>query len=189
MKLIVGLGNPGTEYQRTRHNIAWLALDVFAQAVNASEFREKKEFRALIAEARVNDEKVLLIKPLTYMNLSGEAVGAIQQYYKLSPSDVLIIQDEMDFAPGIFALLAKGSAAGHNGIISLHQHLQTTDVNRLRIGIGRPTPPMKKEDYVLGRFTDAEQDLMQPVISKIPDMIEQWIMQGVDKTMNTWNGV
>lgn len=189
MKLVVGLGNPGTTYQRTRHNIAWLALDVFAEAYHASAFQEKKEFHALIAEARVHEEKILLVKPTTYMNASGNAVRALMNYFHCSSNDVLIIQDEMDFAPGVFALLAKGSPAGHNGITSIHEQLQTTNVNRLRIGIGRPVAPIKKEDYVLGRFTEAELDQLQPVLKHIPDIIEHWITQGVDKTMNAWNGV
>lgn len=189
MKLIVGLGNPGTEYQRTRHNIGWQALDMLATALDAGSFQDKKEFRSLISETRFENEKIFLVKPLTYMNASGEAVRAIQQYYKLVPSDLLILQDEMDFAPGSFALLAKGGAAGHNGISSLQQHLGTTELQRVRIGIGRPVPPLKKEDYVLGRFTNEEEERIQSVLKTLQDVVKDWIRHGVDKTMNTWNGV
>lgn len=189
MKLIVGLGNPGTDYQRTRHNIGWQVLDFLVTAFDGGVFHDKKEFHALMSEARLNAEKIFFVKPTTYMNASGDCVLAIKQFYKLATADVLIIQDEMDFAPGTFALLAKGGPAGHNGISSIHERLGSTEIHRLRIGIGRALLPMTKEDYVLGRFPNEEADKIQQVMQKLPDVVQDWINHGVDKTMNTWNGV
>lgn len=188
MKLIVGLGNPGRQYQGTRHNVGWRLLELFADDCRANTWSESK-FQGLLAEAFVDHEKVLLLKPTTYMNASGESVAATRNYFKIDLEDILVIQDEMDFAPGSFALLAKGGPAGHNGVTSIQELLHTTEIHRLRIGIGRPTPPMKKEDYVLGHFSEAEEEVIQKCFPQMINAVKDWVLHGIDKSMNTWNGV
>ena len=189
MKLIAGLGNPGISYQETRHNVGWRALDLLVNHYQAGSFHEQKVFQGLLAEGRIGSEKILFLKPLTFMNASGESLIAVKQFYKFDLNDILIFQDEMDFAPGTLALLAEGGAAGHNGIQSIQDRLGTKQLHRVRIGIGHPIPPQAKEDYVLGRCSDEEEDLMKTAFGHIPRMVEDWVMQGIDKTPKTWNGV
>src|SRR5689334_6786030 len=135
MKLIVGLGNPGKEYAGTRHNIGFRILDALAE----SPFKDESKFKSEISEMRVGSEKVILAKPTTFMNNSGEAVQALKSFYKLEDGDILVIQDEMDYMPGVFAFSFGNGPAGHNGIASIQEMLATRDFARLRIGIGRPS--------------------------------------------------
>ena len=188
MKLIVGLGNHGKKYEQTRHNIGWDVVSFLAKTENAA-FHKKDAFKCELAETRLTDEKVLLAHPLTYMNASGEAVALLKNYYKLTVSDILIVQDEMDFIVGKFAFLKKGGPAGHNGLISIQEQLATTDIARLRIGIGRPTPPVSAEAYVLQLFHPQEQSTLKKLFPKLEDALKDWAIHGIDKTMNTWNGV
>ncbi len=173
MKLVVGLGNIGREYENTRHNIGWDAVEALAGSLGV-EFSESRDFHARVAQVRIGSEKVFLALPTTFMNLSGEAVRALVDYYHIATSDILIVQDEMDYSVGKWAYLKNGSSAGHNGIASIHEALGTQAVTRLRIGIGRPTPPIAKETYVLSRFTAEEErvlqhDIIPPVIQSIQD--------------------
>jgi PTH1 family peptidyl-tRNA hydrolase len=188
MKLLLGLGNYGREYAHTRHNAGWDAVTRLAKSLGA-EFREQETFRAELADARVNNEKVLFCLPQTYMNRSGDAALALFQFYKLSLSDLLIVHDEMDFAMGKFAFTKSGGAAGHNGVASIQERLGTHTINRLRLGIGRPVPPLKKEDYVLQRFTADEENILQEVYPKAENALTDWVSFGIDKAMNSWNGV
>lgn len=189
MKLIVGLGNPGKEYARTRHNIGWMLLDLLAEKMSASAFHKQTAFHAEIAEARVGTEKVLLVKPTTYMNNSGEAVSALVSYYHLTPADVLIIQDEMDYPLGKFAFAASGGAAGHNGIGSIHTLLGTKEIGRLRLGIGRPVGQIKSQNYVLEAFTETERETIAVSFAHATKAVQDWIEQGLTRAMNSWNGV
>lgn len=189
MKLIVGLGNPGKEYEKTRHNIGAELLFAFGERHHAPTFKLQKSFKAEISELRINNEKVLLAFPTTYMNLSGDAVHAIAQFYKISTQDILILHDEMDVELGKAKFTAKGGAAGHNGISSIHERFTTQEISRLRIGINRPKPPIKVEDYVLQRFTNQETELLAKRGKDFLDAIESWVSQGLTKTMNVWNGV
>ncbi len=184
MKLIVGLGNPGKEYDGTRHNIGFAVLDAFAK----SPFRKETKFKAEISELRLGNEKVLLAKPTTFMNLSGEAVQALKAFYKLENSDILIVHDEMDFAPGAFQFSIGSGPAGHNGVESIQERLGTKDVARLRIGIGRPAVGTK-EDFVLTKFGKEESKLIKEVLKKTTEAVGMWTEQGLTKTMNVWNGV
>jgi PTH1 family peptidyl-tRNA hydrolase len=148
MKIIVGLGNPGSEYDGTRHNAGFLALDKLALAHGFSWTKDAKR-KAMTAKGTIDGADVLLAKPLTYMNDSGEAVQSLLTFYKGEPKDLLIVHDEMDFETGRIAFLADGGHAGHNGVRDIQERLGRKDIPRIRIGIGRPMEPIAKEDWVL----------------------------------------
>lgn len=189
MKIIVGLGNPGKDYAKTRHNIGWMLLDVLTETLKATTFRKQSAFQAEIAEAHVESEKILLVKPTTYMNRSGEAVSALLSYYHLHTNDFLVVQDEMDFPLGKMAFSASGGAAGHNGIGSIHTALGTKELNRLRLGIDRPQGQIKSEDYVLQTFSAEEQKVLRETLTRASKATMDWISLGLTRTMNSWNGV
>lgn len=186
MKLIVGLGNPGREYDHTRHNIGWDAVTALAEKLSTS-FQEKSRFQSEIAEGRLNEEKILLIRPLTFMNRSGEAVEAILSFYKIDLADVLIVHDEMDYALGRLAFCAQAGPAGHNGIRSVQERLGTETISRLRLGIERPAGQLPKEDYVLQPFSTDEEDLVKEVLKQSITAMEEWVERGISKAMNKWN--
>jgi PTH1 family peptidyl-tRNA hydrolase len=187
MKLVVGLGNPGKEYAGTRHNVGFEIVDALANSLETS-FKSAKEFKAEIAEARSGSEKILLAKPTTYMNLSGDAVRAIASFYKIPTENILIIQDEMDYAVGDFAFTQENGPAGHNGIESIQQALGTKKIGRLRVGVGRPTVEAK-EDYVLGRFSKEDLQKFGSISGDVQSALKDWVACGLTKAMNTWNGV
>ena len=184
MKLIVGLGNPGVEYEQTRHNAGFLTVDLLEAALpEATGWSLKKDFHALVAEGRIEQGKILLAKPQTYMNASGDAVQAIAAFYKIPLENILIVHDELDLLPGGLAFLATGGHAGHNGIASIQERLNTQTVQRLRIGIGRPAPPQTAEHWVLGGMEQATRD----TCAKATEAAMAWAMLGIDAAMNTWN--
>jgi peptidyl-tRNA hydrolase, PTH1 family len=164
MKLFVGLGNPGSAHARQRHNVGFMAVDAIAAAHGFGPWRAK--FRGEIAEGRLGAERVLLLKPGTYMNLSGEAVRAALQFYKLEPGDVVVFHDELDLAPGRVRVKAGGGTAGHNGLRSLGAHLGP-DFVRVRIGIGHPGDKRVVSNYVLGDFAKAEADWLDPLLKTL----------------------
>lgn len=186
MKLIVGLGNPGKKYERTRHNAGFDAVDALAKA-SGLEGKEQAKHNAWIAKGAVGDVPVLLAKPTTYMNESGSAVQALLSYYKVAPEDLLIIQDDMDLLPSRMAFLAKGGAAGHNGIADIQERLGSDGIARLRIGIGRPTGQMAKEDWVLGTPDAEERTLIDGAVQNAAKAATEWITSGLNKAMNIWN--
>jgi peptidyl-tRNA hydrolase, PTH1 family len=146
MKLIIGLGNPGNEYATSRHNAGFMVVETLADGAT---WASMPKLRADIAKIKTSfflGQTILLAKPTTFMNLSGEALRAISSYYKIAPEDILVIHDEMDLSPGSLAFLAKGGPAGHNGIISIHEQMGRTDIARLRLGVGRPAPPIAHRD-------------------------------------------
>ena len=153
MKLIVGLGNPGKEYEHTRHNAGFLALDSVREALGFELFKEDKKMSAERSEGKVGTEKVLLVKPNTFMNDSGTAIQALLNFYKLSPKDILLIHDELDIAPGSYKLATSSRPAGHNGVQDIFEKLGTQDIVRIRLGIGRPADVLgvciPGHDYVL----------------------------------------
>ncbi|HVM90907.1 MAG TPA: aminoacyl-tRNA hydrolase [Verrucomicrobiae bacterium] len=187
MKLIVGLGNHGDEYAGTRHNAGWDAVRVAAKELGASDFKIKKDFKAAIAETNVEGQKVLFALPQTYMNLSGDAVQAIKTFYKLSNEDILIIHDEMDYAPGTIAFAANAGPAGNNGVASVQERLGTKRIARLRIGIGRGTHDSK--DWVLSRFSKEDAKAIAARREDMVHAITDWITRGLTQSMNTWNAV
>ncbi len=163
MKLFVGLGNPGEKYRRNRHNIGFMVLDHLAGG-GFSPWKAK--FQGRIAEGRIGAEKVVLLKPETFMNLSGQAVGEAMRYYKLTPDDITVFHDELDLAPGKIKLKTGGGHAGHNGLRSLHQHIGP-DYTRLRIGIGHPGHKDKVARYVLHDFAKSDSDWIDPLLQGI----------------------
>lgn len=197
MKLIVGLGNPGSEYVGTRHNVGFDVLDAVAERlgwVRPGEFDRmaKSAFDGLCVDGMLNlsaggVEKCLLLKPLTYMNVSGRAVRAAMDFFKLTPPEVLIVVDELALPCGTIRLKPDGRANGHNGLKSIEQTLGTDRYPRLRIGIDPPPPPMAGRDYVLGRFTPDQKPLVGKAVAKAAGCVATWADAGIVKAMNQFN--
>lgn len=183
MKLIIGLGNPGKQYARTRHNAGWMALDLLAEKFGVF-WASEQDFKAQIAKHFVGDERVILARPQTFMNLSGQAVAALMNFYKTDINDLLIVHDDLDYPPGKMVFMPQGGAAGHNGISSIFEKLGRKDFARLRIGIGRPeNKEIKIEDWVLGGLNlETEKKILEA-----PEAIEDWITLGLQKAMTKWN--
>lgn len=185
MKLIVGLGNPGREYELTRHNIGFMAIDELAKRWNIS--LNEQKFKGVFGVGFVNGEKVILLKPLTYMNLSGESIRPLMDYYKIDVEDFVVMYDDLDIPVGKLRLRMKGSAGGHNGVKSMISHLGTQEFQRIRMGIDRPKNGMKVVDYVLGRFTSEEIPDVNHSIEKAADACEEWLNKPFLQIMNTFN--
>lgn len=189
-QLIVGLGNPGAKYDQTRHNIGFAAIDKLAQTWRIS-LSENRKFQGQFGEGRAGSQKIRLLKPLTFMNLSGQSIRAVIDWYKLPPESVLVIYDEMDLPLGKIRLRLSGSAAGHNGMKSTIAHLGTQNFPRLRIGIGNPKPPDALEkntiNHVLGRFSKAESQVLTEVLQLTVEAIDLSLRQGIAKAMSLYN--
>lgn len=174
MQLFVGLGNPGPDYQDNRHNIGFMALDRIADHAKASPFRSK--FQGTIADVRLGDEKVLLLKPMTFMNKSGQAIGEAMRFYKISPQSVYVFYDELDLAPFKVKVRLGGGAAGHNGIRSAMAHIGP-DFHRVRLGIGHPGDKARVNSYVLGDFAKAELDPLNALLDAVAGQ-SSWLAAG-----------
>jgi PTH1 family peptidyl-tRNA hydrolase len=185
MKLIVGLGNPGLQYAATRHNIGFEAIDSIAEAHGIP--IERNKFKALIGEGTIKGEKVILMKPQTYMNLSGEALRKCMDWNKLTKEDIVVIYDDVALEVGQLRLRKTGSAGGHNGIKSIISHLGSQDFMRVKVGVGEKPPGWDLANYVLGRFTEAEMKLICPKLNDVVKAIEVLVDQGIDKAMNEYN--
>ena len=185
MKAIVGLGNPGAQYKGTRHNVGFAVLDELARRASV-EF-ESAPADALMARWRRTDEPVLLVKPLTYMNLSGQAVGELSRYFKIEPVDLLIVVDEVQLPLGKLRARARGSAGGHNGLKSVIAHLGD-NYGRLRLGVGRGDSRRDLADHVLARFDKDEAADAERMISRAADAAETFITSGIAAVMNQFNG-
>lgn len=185
-KLIVGLGNPGKEYERTRHNIGFLILDAFARIHGIT--IGKRDYRGLLGDGRVGDTRVFLLKPQTFMNLSGESVAAFLRQKPLALSDILIVTDDIALPLAKLRLRPGGSAGGHNGLKSLISHLHSPEFPRLRFGVGAPRDPSVQIDYVLGTFSKREQDEVEEGIEHAVAAIETWLAEGITPAMNKYNG-
>ncbi|MBI4327144.1 MAG: aminoacyl-tRNA hydrolase [Chloroflexi bacterium] len=187
--LIVGLGNPGAEYAATRHNVGFLAVERLAGRWGARWNWEDK-FEARVAKAELDDRKVWLCEPQTYMNSSGMTVGALCAYFKLSLSRLLVVVDDADLPFGEIRLRASGSSGGHHGLESIEQQLASCHYARLRIGIGRADSGARQiKDYVLSRFKPDQSELLDKTLNRVADQIECWLAAGVKKAMNDFNGV
>ena len=185
MKMIVGLGNPGNEYAGTRHNVGWMLVDALAEHLGINEWRSRE--KGMVAEGRIGSEKILLVKPLTYMNNSGECVGPLMRWYKLEPEDIMAAHDDMDIPIGTIGIRKKGSAGGHNGIKSLLSHIGSENFGRLRIGIGRPQPGWSVINHVLAKFNDQEQEKIGDAIKQLIPAVECMVLEGPDMAMNKFN--
>jgi peptidyl-tRNA hydrolase, PTH1 family len=185
MKLIAGLGNPGTQYDRTRHNAGFMAVDLFAQKHGAANFRVAHE--SFLADVLLNGEKILLLKPQTYMNLSGRAIASAMQFYKLSVDDLLVISDDVALPVGTIRLRASGSAGGHNGLKDIELATGTQNYARLRIGVDAPGQ-VRQKDYVLGMFTADQKPKLDAALKLSADAMSLWAEKGITAAMNKYNG-
>jgi len=186
--LIVGLGNPGAEYARTRHNAGFLLTDQLAALWRVNWGLEKK-FQARIARSDRNERRLLLCQPQTYMNSSGDAVGAVKSFYRVDLARLLVVVDDADLPLGEIRLRPSGSPGGHHGLESIERALGSRDYARLRIGIGRQRGEREITDYVLGRFSSTELTLLDKVLSVASRQAETWVEAGVQKAMNQFNGM
>lgn len=190
-KLIVGLGNPGPEYARGRHNAGFQVLDVLAERHDIGFDRYQKRARLGIGQvtpAGASPQRVLLAKPMTYMNVSGESVGALAGFYRVAPADVLVVFDDLDLPVGRIRLRPSGGSGGQKGIQSIIKALGTDEFPRLRVGIGRPPGQMDPAAYVLQPFTPAQEKEMSFARLRAADAIEAWLSLGIDAAMNQFNG-
>ncbi len=186
--LIVGLGNPGAQYSRTRHNAGFLLVEKLASRWGAG-WSEEKKFNARVAMVRRAGQRVWLCQPQTFMNLSGAAVKPLVDFYQLPLARVLLAVDDADLALGALRLRPEGSSGGHHGLESIEQHLGSRATARLRIGIGRADGVREISNYVLGRFEPVESVLLDKVLTVATDQVECWLDAGIAKAMNQYNGV
>lgn len=185
MKIIAGLGNPGAEYTQTKHNVGFMLLDALAERLNAPAWKE--DFFSAITEVRIGGEKVFLVKPLTYMNNSGEALGPMLSYYKMDADDLVVVHDDMDIPAGTVRIRKKGSSGGHNGIKSILAHVGSEDFARVRIGIGRPSAGWTVINHVLAPFSQEDAPKIRAAIDYLLPAVECIVMDGVDLAMNKYN--
>lgn len=185
MKLIAGLGNVGEKYCFTRHNAGFMVVDRIAIVNNAS-FKEDKKLKCFIAKYKYSNEDVLLIKPTTFMNLSGDAVQLVMNYYKIDIEDVLVIYDDLSLELGKMRFRPNGSDGGHNGIKSVIKCVGTQNIPRLKIGIG-PQPPIPAEQFVLQNFYKSQLEELKPVLKSCADAIEYYLDNGMQKAQNLYN--
>src|SRR4051794_40006488 len=186
MKLVVGLGNPGPKYTGTRHNIGFDVVDYLAAAPGVGRWRSR--FEAQVTEAVEGVEQVLLMKPETFMNLSGRAVRAAIDFYKVPVADLLVVCDDIALPLGKLRARAKGSDGGQKGLRSIQEHLGTPDYPRLRIGVGSPGEHLDAADHVLSRFKPAERKPVEEAVAQAAQAILLWVRQGIDVCMNRVNG-
>jgi PTH1 family peptidyl-tRNA hydrolase len=182
--MIVGLGNPGKEYERTRHNVGFEVVDAFARQYGIEV--KKKKFGGIVGDGMIGDTKILLVKPQQYMNLSGQVVATAIGFYRLSIDNLIIVTDDMALEPGRIRLRGKGSAGGHNGLSDIKNKLGTLDYARLRIGIGKSEYIIAR-DYVLGRPTSGERVLIDEAVDRTKEALFCWVNEGIDSAMNKYN--
>lgn len=184
MKVVVGLGNPGREYAGTRHNVGYAVADLLAQGPRAGRFQSR--FQAQVAELIEDADKLLLVKPETYMNLSGRCVRQLIDFYQLPIDQLLVVCDDINLPLGKLRFRARGSHGGHNGLRSIQEHLATTEYSRLRIGVERPADDAI--DHVLGRFRPSERPVIEEAIATAAQAVAVWTTQGIEECMNRYNG-
>lgn len=187
MKLIAGLGNPGSEYVATKHNVGFMLVDALAKQIGTENWKTKQD--ALVAEAHIGAEKVLLVKPLTYMNDSGRAIGPLLSWYKMPPEDLVVLHDDMDIPVGAVRLRKKGSAGGHNGMKSILYHVQEENFPRVRVGIGRPPQGWTVIRHVLSPFSAEDRPRIEAAIEYLVPAVMCIVTDGVDLAMNRFNPV
>lgn len=185
MKIFVGLGNPTPEYAATKHNVGFMLADRLADKLSADNWREK--FNAFVAESFFDGEKVLIVKPQTFMNLSGEAVAPIVNFYKIDVENLVVAHDDMDLPLGMIRLRPKGSGGGHHGVESIIQHLGTQNFPRIRIGVGRPPKNWTVNHHVLSPFTQDDADKISAAIEELVPAVLCIFSEGINNAMNKFN--
>ena len=185
MKLIVGLGNPGKEYTKTRHNVGFMVIDELITQENLN-LSTKTKFKGALSQATIGNESVILLKPLTYMNLSGESVLAVKNFYNIDINDILVIYDDLDLPVGKIRIKQKGSSGGHKGMKSIIACLNSSDFPRLKIGIDKEEL-IPVTQYVLTKFSKAQKKLIDEAIEKSINAVHDWIKHGVNYAMNNYN--
>ncbi|MBP0020356.1 MAG: aminoacyl-tRNA hydrolase [Cyanobacteria bacterium SBLK] len=187
-QFLVGLGNPGTKYEKTRHNIGFDLLDRLAELWQIS-WQENRRFKGYFTEGRAaGNQKIYLLKPTTYMNRSGESIRAVMDWYKLEPESLLVVYDDMDLAVGRLRIRLSGSAGGHNGIKSAIAHVGGQNFPRLRIGIGKTNLDRETVSHVLGKFTPEEKPIVSEAMELAISAIEMGLKEGLEKAMSLYNG-
>lgn len=186
--LIVGLGNPGAEYAQTRHNAGFMLVDLLAKRRQA-DWNNERKFQSQVAKAELDTRRVLLAKPQTFMNASGEAVRALMEFYQLPRTHLMVAVDDADLPLGEIRLRPGGSSGGHHGLESIEAHLGVREFARLRLGIGRKAGAREITGHVLGRLGAAELAVMEKVLARAADQVECWLQHGLQKAMSQFNGV
>ena len=184
MKLIVGLGNPGREYENTRHNIGFMCLDQYVTTNKLDNYKEK--FNGLYTKFLYNNEQIILLKPLSYMNLSGTVVRKYIDYFKINPQDILVIHDDLDMPTGKIKLKSNSSSGGHNGIKNIIEEIKTQNFSHLKIGISKDNRYDVK-DYVLGKFTTEEQEIINSILKTTDSIINDYLTIDFEKLMSKYN--
>jgi PTH1 family peptidyl-tRNA hydrolase len=185
--LVVGLGNPGREYQDTRHNVGFQCADALANAYGLS-FEQKKRSKAKIADGLIAGCRVVIAKPQAFMNLSGGSVQGLAAFYKIPPERILVIYDDLDLPPGTLRIRSKGGSGGHKGMTDIIRRLGTQDFPRIRFGIGRPPGRMDPAAFVLRRFDDDDVPLVEQTVERAVKAVETWLTDNIDIAMNRYNG-
>ena len=186
MYVVVGLGNPGSKYDGTRHNVGFDVIDILAKRHNVK--INKIKFKSVYGESNIGNEKVMFVKPQTFMNRSGESVFEISNFFKVPLENIIVIVDDIDIGLGTLRIRSKGSAGSHNGMKSIIYLLKKDSFPRVKIGVGKPEAGRDLADFVLGRFNKEEQTIMDEALNKAADSIECLIKEGIDSSMNKYNG-
>ncbi len=186
MRVVVGLGNPGARYARTRHNVGFDVVDALAER-HRVELKEKR-FKGILGKGRIGSEVVWLCKPQTFMNLSGDCVGPLAGFFKVSPEDIVVVHDDLDLPHAVVRAKLGGGHGGHNGLRDLSKKLPSADYLRVRVGVGRPDGPMDPAAWVLARWTPDQDRLVPALIERAADVVEDVVGRGVKEAMNRWNG-
>ncbi|MGH7855142.1 MAG: aminoacyl-tRNA hydrolase [Candidatus Binatia bacterium] len=185
MKLIVGLGNPGSSYERTRHNLGFLVIDRLAAQLGIS--LGKRVCDALVGEGAIESEKIVLAKPQTYMNRSGESAAALGREYGIGPEDLIVVNDDLDLPFGRIRIRPGGSAGGHRGLVSIMENLSGAEFHRVRIGVGRPPEGMEPAEYVLEPFDSAELEGLGEVVARAAESVSCLVRDGIERAMASYN--
>lgn len=186
MKLVVGLGNPTARYDKTRHNVGFEVIDALADKYNIA--LDTMKHKGMYGKGKIDGQSVILLKPMTFMNLSGESVALVSGYYKVAPEDIIVIYDDINLDVGRLRIREKGSAGGHNGMKNIIAHLGTEEFPRLRIGVGMKPPKMDLADYVLSHFSEEEQALMNQGYDKACEALKLLLLDDIPQAMNQYNG-
>ena len=190
MKLITGLGNPGDRYLLTRHNIGFMVLDFFRKLNNINEnFKFENKFNGHILKTNINGETIILVKPNTYMNLSGESIRRVVDFYKIKIEDILVVYDDISLNLGTIRFRTSGSDGGHNGIKNIIKILGTNKIDRLKLGIGPQLPDQKSENFVLGNFNTEQLCIVKKVCKIVNEAIIYYIKNNINETQNKYNGI